>query len=261
MRYLRLYLHFLRFSFSRAMEFRLDFYFRVVMDIVYYAVHLGFFTVVYRHTSLLGGWDLDQIYVFICGAMVVDALHMTVFANNLWWLPTFINRGDLDYYLVRPVSSLYLLSLRDFAANSFLNLIIAGSLLAWALGRFPAALPAARVGLYLALLAVGTLVYYLIRMLFIIPVFWFQSSRGLDELSWSFYRLAERPHQIYHDWLRLVMVSVLPMAFAFSMPAHIFFDGLTWQTLLHLVSVVGGLFGFVVWFWGRGLRAYSSASS
>ena len=261
MRYLKLYLHFLRFSFSRAMEFRLDFYFRVVMDIIYYAVHLGFFTVIYQHTRLLGGWDLDQIYVFVCGAMVVDALHMTVFANNLWWLPTFINRGDLDYYLVRPVSSLFLLSLRDFAANSFLNVLIAGGLLGWALSRYPVELSAARVVLYLALLLVGTLVYYLIRMVFIIPVFWFQSSRGLDELSWSFYRLAERPHQIYHDWLRLVMVTVLPMAFAFSLPAHVLFDGPTWEVLLHILVVTSGLLGFVVWFWGRGLRAYSSASS
>ncbi len=261
MRYFRLYLHFLRFSFSRAMEFRLDFYFRVVMDIIYYMVHLGFFTVIYQHTSLLGGWSEAQIYVFICGAMFVDALHMTVFANNLWWLPTFINRGDLDYYLVRPVSSLYLLSLRDFAASSFLNVMIAGGLLAWALGRYPVELSAARVMLYLALLVVGTLVYYLIRMLFIIPVFWFQSSRGLDELSWSFYRLAERPHQIYHPWVRLMMLTVLPMAFAFSVPAHVLFDGLSWGTLLHVVAVTGGLVAFVLWFWGRGLGAYSSASS
>ena len=130
-RYLSLYLHFLRFSFSRAMEFRLNFFFRVVMDIVYYAVNLAFFSIIYQHTSLLGGWTLDQVYVFVCGFLFVDALHMTVFANNHWWLPLFINRGDLDYYLVRPVSSLWFLSLRDFAANSFLNLVIAGGLLVW----------------------------------------------------------------------------------------------------------------------------------
>ena len=34
----------------------------------------------------VGGWDLDQIYVFAGGMVFVDALHMTVFANNLWWL-------------------------------------------------------------------------------------------------------------------------------------------------------------------------------
>jgi rhomboid protease GluP len=42
-RYLTLYLYFLRFSFSRALEFRVDFLFRVVMDVVYYAVNIAFF--------------------------------------------------------------------------------------------------------------------------------------------------------------------------------------------------------------------------
>ena len=181
MRYLVLYLYFLRFSFSRALEFRVDFFFRVVMDVIYYVVHLAFFTVIYQHTELLGGWTLDQVYVFVCGFLFVDAVHMTLFSNNLWWLPIFINRGDLDYYLVRPVSSLYFLSLRDFAANSFLNLLIAAGLLTWALARYPEPLGAGRVLLYLAFLLVGAYIYYLLRLAFIIPVFWLQSSRGLEK--------------------------------------------------------------------------------
>ena len=32
-------------------------------------------------------------------------------------MPLAINRGELDYHLIRPVSPLFMLSLRDFAAN------------------------------------------------------------------------------------------------------------------------------------------------
>jgi ABC-2 type transport system permease protein len=260
-RYLTLYLHFLRFSFSRALEFRLDFFFRVVMDIAYYVVHLAFFTIIYRHTSLLGGWTLDQTYVFVCGFLVLDAVHMTVLSNNLWWLPVFINRGDLDYYLVRPVSSLYFLSLRDFAANSFLNLVIAAGLLGWSLARYPEPLGAGRVLVYLAVLLVGSYFYYLVRLVFIIPVFWLHSSRGLDEISWSLGKLAERPHQIYVGWLRVALVTILPLALAYSFPAHVLFEGLTVGTVLHVgvVATLGTL--FIGWFWRRGLAGYSSASS
>ena len=121
-RYLRLYACFLRFSFSRAMEFRLDFYFRIVMDGVWYAVNLAFFLAIYRHTALLGGWTEDQVIVFAAGVFVADGVHMTVFSNNMWWFPVLVNRGDLDYHLVRPVSSLFFVSLRDFAANSFVSM-------------------------------------------------------------------------------------------------------------------------------------------
>jgi ABC-2 type transport system permease protein len=261
LRYLRLYLYFLRFSFSKAMEFRVDFYFRVAMDVVYYTVHLIFFTVIYQHTQLLGGWTLDQVYIFVCGYLLIDAVHMTMVANGLWWLPTFINRGDLDYYLVRPVSSLFFLSLRDFAANSFLNLIIASGLLVWALVRYPGELGAARIALFLLFLAIGAFIYYLIRMAFLIPTFWLHSARGLDEIQWSLGKLAERPHQIFGGWLRVALVTILPLALAYSFPAHVLFDGLTIGTLLHVLTVTAALTLFILWFWQRGLAGYSSASS
>ena len=82
-RYLKLYLHFLKFSFSRSLEYRMDFWFRIVMDCVFYAVELAFFTILYQHTDLLGGWDYDQILIFVSGLLVIDAIHMTVFSNNM----------------------------------------------------------------------------------------------------------------------------------------------------------------------------------
>src|SRR6185503_921918 len=117
-RYLRLYGYFLRFSFSRALEFRFDFFFRIGMDTLWYAHHLAFFWILYRHTTLLGGWTLDQMYIFAGGVFLMDGIQMTMTANNTWMLPILVNKGDVDYYLMRPVSSLFFLSLRDFAANS-----------------------------------------------------------------------------------------------------------------------------------------------
>jgi ABC-2 type transport system permease protein len=261
MRYLRLYLHFVRFSFSRALEFRLDFYFRVVMDCVFYAVNLAFFHVIYRHTSQLGGWDQDQAVIFVCAFLLVDALSMTFFSNNLWILPILINRGDLDYYLVRPVSTLFFLSLRDFAANSFMNLIIAGGLMAWAILRYPGAIAAAGVATFLVLIGAAVFIHYLIRMIFIVPVFWLHTSRGLDEVMFNIEKLGERPHQIFGDWLRRIMLSVMPLAFIASVPTHALFDGPTPALLAHLVAVVGGLYVVVLALWRFGLRSYSSASS
>lgn len=261
MRYLRLYLHFLRFSFSRAFEFRVDFFLRIVMDCVYYAVSIAFFSILYSRTGLVGGWTLDQAYVFVCGLLFVDAIHMTVYANNMWMLPQFINKGDLDYYLVRPVSSLFFLSLREFAANSFLNLLIAAGLVAWSLARYPEPLGAARVVAFLALLVNGGFVMYVLRVLFIIPVFWVHSPRGLDELHFAIEKLGERPHQIYSGWLRGLLLTVLPFGLLSSLPSHVLFDGLTIERAVNVTVVTAGLFGVAVWLWRRGLRAYSSASS
>ena len=126
------------FPLSKAMEFRFDFSFRVFMDFAYYGIQIAFYNVIFLQTTALGGWNRDQALVFMGGYLVVDGIAMTFFSNNLWWLPTAVNRGDLDYYLTRPVSSLFFLTLRDFPANSLINLVFALGILAWAVWR-PAA--------------------------------------------------------------------------------------------------------------------------
>jgi len=105
--------------------------------------------VLFLHTPLFGGWNADQMLVFLSALFLADALNMTVFASNMWWLPFFVNRGDLDYYLVRPVSSLFFLSLRDFAANSFVNLLLTLAFVVWVLWSYPGSLGMGRILLFL----------------------------------------------------------------------------------------------------------------
>jgi len=261
LRYLRLYAAFVRFSISKALEFRVDLSFRIVMDVIYYAVNIGFYQVLFAHTSVLGGWTLDEALVFMAGYLVVDGLYMTVFATNCWWFPILVNRGDLDYHLVRPVSSLFMLSLREFAANSAVNLLLALGILAWALQRVDLEVSAVRVAAFLGLLAVGTLLYYITHMILIIPVVWTHSARGFSNVFFVFTRFMERPDRIFTGWTRRLLVTALPFSLMASFPARVVLDEPSWWPVVHLAGVTVTLFASMVWFWGRALRAYSSASS
>jgi ABC-2 type transport system permease protein len=261
MRYFRLYACFLRFSFSRAMEFRLDFGFRIVMDMVWYVVNFLFFWVLFRHTTLLGGWTYDQTLVFMGGVFVSDALHMTIFSNNMWWLPFLINKGDLDFYLVRPVSSLFFVSLREFAANSFVNLLMAVGVLGWALARHPGPLGAGPVALFLGCLLVGVFLQYLLNILFLMPAFWMHTSHGLREIYFSLIETMTRPAGIFTGWVRRILVTLLPFAVIVSFPTRALFEGDRWPVVLHMVGVTAAGFLAVLAVWRAGVKSYVSASS
>jgi viologen exporter family transport system permease protein len=261
MRYLRLYACFLRFSFSRAMEFRLDFGFRIVMDMVWYVVNFLFFWVLFRHTTLLGGWTYDQTLVFMGGVFVSDALHMTIFSNNMWWLPFLINKGDLDFYLVRPVSSLFFVSLREFAANSFVNLLMAVGVLGWALARHPGPLGAGPVALFLACLLVGVFLQYLLNILFLMPAFWMHTSHGLREIYFSLIETMTRPAGIFTGWVRRILVTLLPFSVIVSFPTRALFEGDRWPVVFHMVGVTAAGFLVVLAVWRAGVKSYVSASS
>lgn len=261
LRYARLYLHFLQFSFSRAMEFRLDFYFRIIMDVVYYAINIAFFKVLYLHTPSLAGWTEGQTMLFVSLFLFVDAMYMTIFINNLWSLSSSINTGGLDYYLVRPVSSLFFVSLRDFAANSFVNLIFAGGIVIWALSLNPAALSVGNVALLILLVINGTLLHYLIQMIYIIPVFWTHSSRGFADMAHIFNAFMERPDRLFTGGMRLLLTVFLPLSLIASFPARLFLEEFDWWVFGHLAAVTVTFFGLVLFLWHKGLRAYASASS
>lgn len=81
-RYARLFAYFVAFSFSRSFEFRFDFYMRIIMDVVYYAVAIAFFKIVLLHTPNLGGWTEPQTMVFVSAYCMVDAINMTLFSTT-----------------------------------------------------------------------------------------------------------------------------------------------------------------------------------
>ncbi len=260
-KYLRLYAYFLRFSFSKSMEFRFDFFFRILMDFAWYGTQIAFFSILYKHTNLLGGWNFDQVLIFMGSIFVVDAVNMTVFSNNFWWLPTYVNRGELDYYLMRPVSSLFFLSLRDFAANSFMNLFFAIGFLVWTILRYPESFSIDKIMLFIFLLICGILLFAMMGMIFIIPVFWLHSQKGLKDIFSSFQRFGNQPHRIYSGWIKHVLTSILPFAFVASYPVSILFENSPLKAVMHSFILVISLFLFMRYFWKKGLRAYSSASS
>lgn len=261
MRYFSLYANFVRFSFSKAMEFRVDFFFRFVMDCTFYAVNIAFYYFLFKHTSTLGNWNYDQVLVFIGGVFVIDAIVMTVFSSNLWNLAFAINKGELDYHLTRPVSSLFFLTLREFAANSFMNLIIAVSYWIWSMHSLNQEFHFWSVVSYVLLIINGAFLFFLLQLVAILPVFWTSSPQGFSSLFWTLEAFMERPHRIFAGWLRWILVTILPFSLMASLPAEVLFEGVRPATLLNALIVTTSLFSFVIWVWRRGLKNYSSASS
>lgn len=260
-RYLRLYGHFVSFSLQKAMQFRLDFLFRIVMDAVYYATNIGLYVVAFSHAPSVGGWDLAQALVFVSGFLVVDAVHMTVFSTNLHFFPFLVNKGELDSYLLRPVSSLFFLSTREFAFNSFVNLLMALGIMGWALWRLDTPFGAFDVLLYAAMIALGVVMHYLLHIIVLLQVFWTHSADGAAQLHYNMCKFMERPDRVFPPGLRYVLLTVLPYGLIASVPARVFFGEERPLLVGLMLGVTLAFSALLAFLWKRGLKAYASASS
>ncbi len=244
------------------MEFRMDFSFRIVMDCAYYAINLLFYKIIFINSSTLAGWNESQAFVFVAAFCVVDGLQMTLFSNNMWMLPNLVNKGGLDYYLLRPISSLFFISLRDFAVNSFINLLFASGILWWAIAQYPDPFETWKVVVFIFLMINGCFLHQILHLLMILPVFWIHSGRGLEQIFYGLTRVMERPDQIFSGVLRILFTTILPFSIMASFPARFLFESGNEATLLSHMFLVTCLMGFLLAFvWNRALKNYSSASS
>lgn len=261
MRYLRLYVHFMKFSVMQAMQFRFDFFYRIIMDAAFYLTSILFFKIIFTQTNGLVGWTEPQVMIFVSGFLLMDAIQMTIFNNGMWMIPVLVNKGELDYYLLRPISSLFFLTTREFAMNSLINMAMAISIMIWAFMRYPDPLSAIKIMSYIFLILTGCYLYFSIRVLTVLPVFWTHNGRGLEVIFWTVEKFAERPHMIYKGWIQKILLTIIPFALVCSVPAKVLFDSNSWGLMAYCLAVTI-IFHFVVRMaWARGLREYSSASS
>ncbi len=261
MRYFRLYLHFIRFSFTKALQFRFDFTFRIFMDLVFHTLNLVFFRILFNHTTLIGDWNQSQVTLFVTSFILFDGIYMTVFATNAWWLPEHINKGELDYYLTKPVSPLFFFSFKEFAANSLMNLFFGIAIFSWALTQLEFSFHFFQLLLYILLIINGAFLYFAMQLLMYLPTFWTQSPRGFDMLLHGLDPILKYPISIQKYLMRTVFTFLLPLNIVLSYPAKIFFNEAPIKGVLIILVCTTLFWLFISWLWRSGIRQYSSASS
>jgi ABC-2 type transport system permease protein len=249
----------------KGLQFRIDGIFRIIMDLCFYGVTFLFFELVFLHTSTFGGLVPWQMRIFVASYLLVDSLRMALFVDNFDDLRHLVAKGGFDYYLIRPVSSLFLVSFKDVNPASLFNVFVAGSLLLTTLVIAPEKYSFFSYLLFAILLLNGLLVFYLLHLFTSIIVFWTGSPDGLEPLFYIGKRFAERPHSIYSPLIRGVLLTVIPYGLIASVPTEAILSVKTihqaTQFLLTSLSVtVVGCF-ICRWLWCLALKNYSSASS
>ena len=241
------------------MQFRMELFFRVVMDVIFYSVFLGFYQVLYSHTALIGGWNRDQAFVFISGFLIVDALQMTFFADMYHYFQSLCRDGSLDYYLTKPISSWFFAGFRYINFGSLLNVGIAIALWSWAIFQMKSEVSWQSILVYAVLLMASAFLYFLVIFALLMSLFWTESAEGPLSLYFECVNFASRPHHIFKGPIKALLLTMMPFSVFASIPAQAFFDDIGWLSVMHVFGVVAFFLGLNFWLWDRGLRRYGSA--
>jgi len=123
-RYLRLWRRFAIIAFVREAEYRANFLIGVGEGVAQLALAVLTFLLLYRFTDTVAGWSRAQVLVLVGVYRVADGLIGLQIAPNMFAISGYIRRGEMDFLLLRPVSSQFLTSLRMLELPEAVNALI-----------------------------------------------------------------------------------------------------------------------------------------
>lgn len=260
-RYLRLAGLMMKNCLIREMQFKANFLVRLFTEFMWLFMQFVYIEVMYGQTTMIVGWTKWDMIVLVGTNYAIAQLFEAFFYENCMKLIDLIRQGELDFNLIKPINTQFLVSLRytDFA--SMLNSTVGIGVVLYGLHKMGSVITFPAVLLFAALLVNGILIYYAILFILSVWTFWIGRSNNLMELYWQFGQFSRYPGDIYPWLLRAALKTVMPMLIVSNFPAQVFVHGLEGGWALYAFAVGATFFAMTVWIWKKGLQRYRSASS
>lgn len=261
-RYAAIYAAMWKNSVAREMGFKTNFLLWIVVELLWFALQITFFLVIYSHTESIGTWTKWQVVLLVGASHFIQQVFTALFLNNCVQLSENVRTGRLDFLLLLPVNTRFLVSLRHVDLGSYVNAASAVVVMALAgrqLGLSPT--PAQAVGFAL-LLGAGVLIHYSFMFMLASVSFWTVRAQGIVWSYYNLFNLARFPDEAFRGLFKVCFSYVLPMLLVVNVPVKLLVDKLGHPLELLLLAAMS-LFCFALseWFWRTSLRRYTSASS
>ena len=279
-RYGKVFATFARNSLIRDMTFRTNFVLQCVSSLGWTAMNVGFYLIIFEHTGSIGegtGWDRERFFLFIATTWFINSLVQTFFMPNAQEFSELIRTGGLDFALLKPIDTQFLISFHKVDWSQLSN-FFAGGLIAivslWQLGTRevdPMVPTILSVLLYLVFLACGVLMMYSLMICLSATSVWLGRNQSLYNFWFYITNFSRYPMEIYNrGWGRPLFgffTFVVPILLVVNVPARILAKPLSpradweWSIVLWAAIVTGVSLFASRWLFRRSLLSYRSASS
>jgi ABC-2 type transport system permease protein len=263
MHILRLLGLFARTSLQEEVAYRANF----ILNLMYSLLNLGTgvlgVAVLFNQVQTVNGWDFDGTLALLGVYLTAGALRNLVIGPSLDSLAGMdgdVWSGRLDFTLLRPVDTQFLVSFRKWRLFSLLDMALGLGVLGLGTTRIGASLSPDRWLAFLVALTAGGAILYAVLLGFTALVFW-----GPGVLfTWVFdgvFQMARYPLGLYPGWLRLLLTWVIPVGMITTVPAGALTGVTSTSMLACMVAFAAVLILASSALFRYGLRHYKSASS
>lgn len=273
--YVRVFGTFARNSLMRDMSFRWNFIIDSVSSLTWMLMNLGFYLLIFSYTDSIGqstGWGKHQFFVFLSTTLFINSLVQAFFMPNAEEFSELIRTGQLDFALLKPIDTQFLISLAKIEFSSLSNFCFAAVLLSYSLWQLHAGgelqLSWIQVVIYPLYVLCGVGILYSLMTGLAATSIWLGRNTSLYDFWFYITNFSRYPMEIYNGRfgmpLQRFFTFVIPVLIVVNIPARLLAWPLgkqNWPLAMFALAATIGSLWVSRRIFQRALYSYRSASS
>ena len=272
MYHLRVFSTFFRNSLIREMMFQGNFLIQVITRAFWFFAQIALFEIIFRAVPEINTWTREQYFAFMATGMLINGIVETFFMPNCANLSEQIRTGRLDFALVKPVDTQFLVSMERVNLAMLSQVVLALCLLFRSLWNIGESISLIQAALYAVYIGVGVLFFYSMMIVTACSSIFFGRNQGLYDFWFYITVFARYPRSIYDgsdsrryetgEVIQFGFSYVMPILMVVTVPARIIVDTLEqphWAAVAATAAIAGLMIARLVFRWSLG--HYRSASS
>ncbi len=261
-RYLSLYGALCQNSIIRDMQFKANFLLWIVVEWMWFGLQLLFITVIYSHTDRIASWTRWEVVLLTGASQVIQMSFQALFFTNIVNLSDHVRTGRMDFLLLLPVDTRFLISLRTFDPGSLVGVLTGFSVMGYACWQMELVPGFLQCLGFLLLCGAGIMIHYSLMFMLSSLSFLFMRAQGIVWGYYNFFHIARLPDAAFGGGFRVCFTYVVPMLLVTNVPVKFLADKLSSPLeILPLLLMSAVCFQVSSLVWQAMLRRYTSASS
>lgn len=261
-RYGGIYAVLARNSLVREMTFKTNFLLWIVVEICWFSLQLCFVGVLYAHTESVAGWSRWEVVLLVGASHFIQQLFQAFFLINCTHLSELVRTGKLDFLLLLPVNTRFVVSTRQLDLGALVNAAIGVAVMAYAAARLELRPEVPQIAAFALLCGVGVLIHYSLMFLLATISFWTVQAQGIVWVYYNLFNVARLPDSAFQGWFKVLFTFAVPMLLVSNVPTRLLAETLRSPVqVLWLLGMAAVCFLVSELGWRFSIRQYTSASS
>ena len=261
MNYFKLMGVFLKVNLQMSLAYRADTVINILLNLMWLGWELLSLNIIFSNTAKLGGWGPGELIALLGVFRLVNTLMAALLWPNTEKFNASVRDGSLDYSLLQPVNSMFLVSFSRITVWRAWDLVLAFILIIVGINLAGDVTTPLSLLSFIFLTISGGVVIYSLWIVLIALTFWFTKFDNNVTILQALLDSGRYPATVYPLWLRTIVTFIIPIAVATTVPLQALRGDLSgWQVALFAgVGLASFLIATQVWRFG--VRRYSGASS